>query len=233
MEGAFSDGQSWLPSKFVGEADLRGRLALLSGCLRTASTEWNVQGKYGPHGEFFLFLIQKEPATVSGSETPSSMLTSALPFFSADVLKKCALIALHLIAEEGRDGDGCHAFALGDEWKMGCPKSPMWESEDEAWSEDESVSSYGSREGKVGNDALHVIGLYVPGGKISLFFEDWELAKVALSCHTALDMLRQEMHEAWWWGDATERPFVTAVLSSHRGRAATAKERNVVRGNNK
>ena len=28
------------------------------------------------------------------------MLTSALPFFSADVLKKCALIALHIIADE-------------------------------------------------------------------------------------------------------------------------------------
>ena len=32
----------------------------------------------------------------------------------------------------------------------------------------------------------------------SLFFlKDWELAKVALSCHMALDMLCQVMHEAW------------------------------------
>ena len=76
-----------------------------------------------------------------------------------------------------------------------CPKSPMWWSEGEAWSEDESVSSNCSREGNVGNDALHVIGLYGPGDKISLFLEDWELAKVALSCHVALDMLCQEMHE--------------------------------------
>ena len=38
-------------------------------------------------------------------------------------------------------------------------KSPVWESEGEAWSEDESVSSGGSREGNVCNDALHVIGL--------------------------------------------------------------------------
>ena len=53
--------------------------------------------------------------------------------------------------------------------KMGCPKSPMWESEGEAWSEDESVSSSGSREGNVCDDALHVIGLYELGGKI-LFF---------------------------------------------------------------
>ena len=32
--------------------------------LRTASMEWNVPGKYGPHGELFFFLIQKEPATM-------------------------------------------------------------------------------------------------------------------------------------------------------------------------
>ena len=36
--------------------------------------------------------------------------------------------------------------------------------------------------------ALHVIGLHGPGGKIPLFLKDWELAKVALSCHMALDM---------------------------------------------
>ena len=80
-------------------------------------------------------------------------------------------------------------------WKVGCPKSPMWKSEGEAWSE--SVSSSGSREGNVCNDALHVIGLHGPGGKISLFLKDWELAKVALSCHMALDMMCQEMNEAW------------------------------------
>ena len=71
----------------------------------------------------------------------------------------------------------------------------MWESGDEAGSEDESVSSNVSREGNVGNDALHVIGLYGPDDKISLFLKDWELAKAALSCHMAL--VCQEMHEAW------------------------------------
>ena len=94
--------------------------------------------------------------------------------------------------------DGCHAPGLGDEWKVGCLKSPMWESEGEAWSEDERVSCSGSREGNACNDALHVIGLHGPGDKVSLFLQDWELAKVALSCHMVLDMLCQEMHEAWW-----------------------------------
>ena len=97
------------------------------------------------------------------------------PVFSADVLKKCALIA----------------------WKMSCPKSPRLESEGEAWSEDEGASPTASREGNVGHDALHVIRLHGHGGKISLFLEDWELAKVASSCHIALDMLCQEIHDAW------------------------------------
>ena len=82
----------------------------------------------------------------------------------------------------------------------------MWESEGEMWSEDESVSSGGSREGNVCNDALHVIGLHGRGGKFSLFLKDWELAKVALSSHMALDLLGQDTHEAWLSGVATERP---------------------------
>ena len=94
--------------------------------------------------------------------------------------RSVALIAIHFMAEGGGDGeDGCRAPGLGYEWKMGCPKSPIWESEGEARSEDESASSSCSREGNVGNDALHVIGLHGPGGKISLFLKDWELAKVA------------------------------------------------------
>ena len=72
----------------------------------------------------------------------------------------------------------------------------MWESEGEAWSEDEDASSTASREGNVCKDALHVVGLHGPSDKISLFLQDWDLAMVALSCHMELDMLCQEMHEA-------------------------------------
>ena len=61
-----------------------------------------------------------------------------------------------------------------------------------------------SCEGNVGNDASHVIGLHGSGDKISLCLQDWELAKVALSCYMALDMLCQEMHEVGrrrgWFG---------------------------------
>ena len=109
---------------------------------------------------------QKLQATMPGSETFSPFITADIrtPFFSADVLQKCALIALHLVAEEGRGGeDGCHAPDLRDERKCGCPKSPMWESEGGAGHEDKSVSSSDSRGDNVCNDALHVIGLDGPG----------------------------------------------------------------------
>ena len=49
-----------------------------SVCLRTASMEWNVAGKYGPHGELFFFLIQREPALAPVDETFS-------PFFKAAI----------------------------------------------------------------------------------------------------------------------------------------------------
>ena len=67
-----------------------------------------------------------------------------------------------------------------------------------------SVSSSSSSENNVGNDALCVIGLQGSGDKMSLFLQDWVVAKVALSCHIALDMLCQELHEVerrlGWFG---------------------------------
>ena len=152
-----------------------------SVCLRTASAP----GKCGP-ARRALFLPDSERA----GDDPHS-------FFSADVLKKCALIGMHIIAEEGRGGkSGCRTPDLGDTWKFGCPWSPTWESEGGAWFEYKSVSSRDSREDIVCNDALCVVGLYGPGDKVTLFLKDWELARVALSSHIALDMVCQEMREA-------------------------------------
>ena len=70
------------------------------------------------------------------------------------------------------------------------------------------------------------------GEKISLFLEDWELARVALSCHIALDMLCQEVHEAWQLGCCCQRGPLSHLgrPSSHRGRPVTVKERDVVGG---
>ena len=34
---------------------------------------------------------------------------------------------------------------------------------------------------------------------VALFLEDWELGRVALSCHMATDLLCQELRDACWW----------------------------------
>ena len=52
--------------------------------------------KYGPHGELFFFLVKKEPWVVSSDVSPH-------PFVSAETLKACALIGLHLFAAEGEE----------------------------------------------------------------------------------------------------------------------------------
>ena len=62
--------------------------------LRTASTHWNVPGKYGPHGELFFFLMKKrEPMVLSE-------WVEFEPCISAETVKACALIRLHIMAEE-------------------------------------------------------------------------------------------------------------------------------------
>ena len=83
-------------------------------------------------------------------------------------MKACALIGLHMMAEEN-----------------------SWQSDSGS-----SVSSSSSGENNEGDDALFVvIGLQGSGDTIALFLQDWEVAKVALSCHIAQDMLSLEMHE--------------------------------------
>ena len=42
--------------------------------LRTTSKQWNVPGKYGPHGELLLFLVQKKPTFVPESDAFNSYI---------------------------------------------------------------------------------------------------------------------------------------------------------------
>ena len=67
-------------------------------------------------------MYQGSKGRMASSLAPSSQLTSAHPFFSADVLKKCALIALHLIAEEGKGSEGGHTaldmLCPGNAWRI-------------------------------------------------------------------------------------------------------------------
>ena len=78
---------------------------------------------------------------------------------------------------------------------------PELRDESEASKDDQADSS---SENNVGNGALFVIGLHRSGGAIAHFLQDWEVAKVALSCQKALDMLCQEVYEVerrrGWFG---------------------------------
>ena len=46
--------------------------------------------------------------------------------------------------------------------------------------------------------AIEVIGQDWSSEVVALFLEDWELGRVALSCHTATDLLFQEVRDACW-----------------------------------
>ena len=87
-----------------------------------------------------------------------SELVRFRPSIRVETVKASALIGLHKMIEEksGRSENGS------------------------------SVSSSSSDENNVGNDALFVIGLHGSGDTIALVLQDWEVAKVALSCHIAL-----------------------------------------------
>ena len=61
--------------------------------LRTASTQWNVPGRYGPHGELFFFLWKKEPRVLSE-------LVRLGPSIPVETVKARALIELHVMVEE-------------------------------------------------------------------------------------------------------------------------------------
>ena len=76
------------------------------------------------------------------------------PSIPVEAVKTCALVGLHMMAEE-------------DSWRM---------------DSDSSFSSSSSSENNVGNGALCVIGVHWSGGAIAHFLQDWEVAEVALSC---------------------------------------------------
>ena len=52
-------------------------------------------------------------------------------------------------------------------------------------------------EHNVGNLSLEVVGQGWSGMLIDGIREDWELARVGVSSHVALDLLCQEMQDAW------------------------------------
>ena len=83
-------------------------------------------------------------------------------------------------------------------WSYGRPKkSPDWDGDVESWTESEGISSCEQCEQNVESFALNAMVQDQSGERILLFLEDWELARMTLSCHMGLDLLCQEMNEAW------------------------------------
>ena len=72
---------------------------------------------------------------------------------------------------------------------------PIWSSQCSA-----SVTSGDDEEYGHNNECLgiKVIGQDWSSEVVALFLQDWELGRVALSCHMAMDLLRQEMRDACW-----------------------------------
>ena len=114
------------------------------------------------------------------------------PSIPIEAVEACALVGLHMMAEE-------------DSRRMDSGSS---------------FSSSSSSENNVVNGALFVIGLHGSGDAIALFLQDWEVAKVVLNCHIALDMLCQELYEVerrrgwfgFWTSLSVERQALVAGL---------------------
>ena len=107
-----------------------------------------------------------------------------IPCVSAESLKACALIGLLLLAAEGK----AESMAVN---------LLIWEICGGTQNALTGTATLKQCEHNVESLALNAVRQDQSGERFSLFLEDWELARVALSCHFALDVLRQEMHEAW------------------------------------
>ena len=135
---------------------------------------------------FFFFTLKKEPTVIRE-------LVDFGPCVSAETVKARALIGLHTMAEEnafwlGRD----LSPDLGDVWRNVCPKSPEWISSGPT---SKAYCCFEFYEHNFENMAIEVIG-QDSSGNVALFLKDWELGRVALSCHMAMDFLCQEMNDA-------------------------------------
>ena len=130
------------------------------------------------HEKTFQGSMGRMASSLSSSKRRSPNEGLPNPFVSAETLKACALIGLHLLAAEGEYGlSGSQSRDLGDMWRYGCPKSPDWDGNVESWTESEGTSSSEQCEHNVESRALNVMGRDQSGEKVSLFLEHWNLQR--------------------------------------------------------
>ena len=101
----------------------------------------------------------------------------------------------------------------------------MWSGGGDDWAGSEGTSSFGKYEHNADNLALEVIGQNWSGEVVSLFPEDWEPVRVALTCHIAMDHLCQELRDACWVSSKSRSSLYHCVHSAR----VTSKERDLVR----
>ena len=123
-------------------------------------------------------------------------------------MKACAMCGLRTMAgrpsgtvEDTSMSSGSKSPGFGDMLRW-LPRKPHWKSDVESWTESEEPSDGASSDEEYGehsveNLALEVVGQGWSGELVCLFLEDWELARVALRCQLAPDLLCQEMQDAW------------------------------------
>ena len=99
--------------------------------------------------------------------------------------------------------------ALVTEWISPGPTSSK------EWAGSEDASSLEYYEHNVGNLAVKVVGQHWSSEVNSLFLEDWEIGRVALSCHLSVDLLCQEMRDAC--GAGSESPLWSVCLEGNEG----------------
>ena len=79
--------------------------------------------------------------------------------FSAETVKVCAMIGLHMMAEENAlRSDRVSSPDLGEMWKYGCPKSQVWSDDGLEEERGEDTSSVEYYEHTVDNLAIEVVG---------------------------------------------------------------------------
>ena len=109
---------------------------------------------------------------------------------------------------------------------MAVQKSPVWSDDGFEEERGEDASFVEFYEHNVDNLAIDVVGQHWTSQVISLFLRDWEVGRVALSCHLSMDLLCKELRVSRFssllvFGVGA----VTAAKPlSRRGRAVTRKE---------
>ena len=178
-------------AKDVGQAFV-GKCLALFGSVGQRTVTHSLHALVCPKevcGELLFFFLKKEPMDLSE-------LVEFGPCVSAERVKACALIGLHVMAEENAlRSDSGSSPDLGENVEVWLPKKALCGAATSGrkvrmlrlWSIMSTTSTI---------SLWKVVGQNWSSEVISLFLEDWEVGRVALSCHLSMDLSCQEMRDA-------------------------------------